>query len=174
MRLENWNTAEGRPLPIMQLITDGKIQEGLQALFDGYTASGIVGSMLPSAWQNKWLPFTFTFEVAVTTDPPGDWPPYARYTGSYRSPGGPRGAYWDAGIYQLLGVGQRFPSYDAVLLLHELGQALGWGVKHWPQEHPLFYRGETSHVLHISPEGLTPGLLGNELLRRSVPTLLAQ
>ena len=163
------------PPATMQLIKDGKIQEGLQALLDNYTAWDIVGGMLPSAWASRWLPFSFRFEVVVTTRAPGDFPPYATYVGWVSAPGGPNGFPWGAALYQPVDVGQRFPSYDAVLLLHELGQAAGWGVKHWPAEHPFFYRGpETSHVLHISPESLQPGLLGNELLRRNIVLILWQ
>src|SRR6185436_11297498 len=65
-----------------------------------------------------------------------------------------------------------FARYDAVVLLHDLGRISGQSIGRWPHAHPAFY-GQ-GFVLELNPNALSPGLLGNELLRRNLPVLLSE
>ena len=73
--------------------------------------------------------------------------------------------------------GLGFARYDAVLVVDDLGRAAGNGVHRWPSLpafRPVFLGAGTGIVFNIDPRWLSPGLFGNELLRRNVPTLLAE
>ena len=73
--------------------------------------------------------------------------------------------------------GLGFARYDAVLVVDDLGLAAGNGVHRWPSLpafRPVFLGAGTGIVFNIDPRWLSPGLFGNELLRRNMPTLLAE
>ena len=75
---------------------------------------------------------------------------------------------------QLSDSGLGFASYDAVVLLDDLVTFSGFGVRRWPSGRHNFDGKNGGFILNIDPFRVTPGLFGNELLRRNSPTLLAE
>ena len=124
----------------------GDMQALLQELLATYTPGAIEPTApgLPS-------PLSFTFTVTVT-------------------PHSGRTLLSDATI----GRGLHFTDYDAVLLLDDLGTVSGQGIRRWPLTHPLFAGHERGYVFEINPRALSPGLLGNELLRRNYAVSLPE
>jgi hypothetical protein len=138
------------PAGVKAAIEAGRIREGLQALFDGYTPAAVmdgVGRRAAGAVD-------FSFTVGLTR--------LSRFDLEFDDDG--------------LG----FARYDAVVLLDDLGTVSGLGVRRWPSDRTtrafphLFDTQNTGFILNIDPGAVFPGLFGNELLRRNMPNLLTE
>lgn len=80
--------------------------------------------------------------------------------------------WWDDG-------GLGFAKFDAAVLVDDLSPVSGIGVRRWPwivgqSSNPIFNGRDGSFFLELDPYWLSPGLFGNELLRRNVPLLLKE
>ncbi len=129
-------------------VASGQITEALTDILATYTPSAIMSGLRPEA--ASVMRFTFTVGTLSISRGLVEW--------------------GDDG-------GLGFARYDAVLVVDDLGTAGGNGVHRWPSLpafRPVFLGAGTSIVFNIDPRWLSPGLFGNELLRRNVPTLLAE
>lgn len=136
------------PAGIKDRLGAGQLTEALTELFASYTSAEVMSGLRREAASVV----DFTFSVALTR--------ISRQEMEWGADGG-------------LG----FPNYDAVLVLDDLTPNAGHGVHRWPSlpsPRPLFHAAGGGFLLNIDPMWLTPGLFGNELLRRNVPTLLSE
>lgn len=133
------------PPSVKAQISAGRIQDGLTELLASYTREDIMAGV----WRDAASAVEFSFAVALTRLSRVD--------------------------LELVDGGLGFAKYDAVLVLDELPGNAGWGVRRWPvYRRPVFYGKDGGFLLNIAPFWLTPGLLGNELMRRNLPTLLSE
>jgi len=75
--------------------------------------------------------------------------------------------------------GLGFVNFDAAVLVDDLSPVSGIGVRRWPwivgqSSNPIFNGRAGSFFLELDPYWLSPGLFGNELLRRNVPLYLKE
>jgi hypothetical protein len=134
------------PSDIKAQIAAGRVREGLQALFATYyTPAAVMAGLRREAASAV----EFRFTVEMTTLP--------RRQLEMSDDGG-------------LG----FAAYDAVVLIDDLGTVSGIGVRRWPWGRHVFHGRDAGYFLNIAPGAIFPGLFGNELLRRNVPTLLSE
>lgn len=136
------------PDAVKARIASGAVVEGLTALFRGYSAADIMSGLRREAASVM----DFTFTVATTS----------RIRGAL-----------EFGDDDGLG----FAQHDAVLVIDDLSPVAGHGVHRWPSfpaTRPVFFGAGTGIVFNIDPFWLSPGLVGNELLRRNMPTSLAE
>jgi hypothetical protein len=134
----------GIPAPLRARIAGGDVQGALTDLLGRYTTATMI------SWVNgPPPPITVSFTVALTSN---TW----RQISENPEPGDQLG----------------FSRYDAAVTLDDLGGFSGQGVRRWPRVHPMFYgRG---FVLNLEPRTVTPGIMGNELLRRNMPVFLSE
>lgn len=133
------------PPAIKDTIAAGRVVEGLTALFASYSKTAIMGRPETTSAVD------FGFTVAISR--------LDRHQIEWGDDGG-------------LG----FAGYDAVMMLDDLTPSAGHGVHRWPSlPSSMFYAtAGTGVVFNIDPFWLSPGLVGNELLRRNLPTVLAE
>lgn len=122
----------------------GRIREALEELLASYTPPAVMEGLRRAAADAV----EFTFSVALSRSPHAE--------------------------LELRDGGLGFARHDAVVLLDDLGRFSGIGVRRWPWQRHLFHARDGGYFLNIDPGALTPGLFGNELLRRNVPTLLSE
>lgn len=138
------------PAAVKTRIEGGQVREALTDLFESYTPAAVMEGIRRAAAPAVDLSFT----VAVTRLPSTE--------------------------LESVDGGLGFAGYDAVLLLDDLKTYAGYGVRRWPVDvrsaasPPVFHGRGTGFILNVDPGWLTPGLFGNELLRRNVPTLLSE
>jgi hypothetical protein len=151
------------PQAIKDLVSTGQVQTALERLLASYTATDLFGQ-----FGSGSLPIRFDFEVALST---GSLESFSRVASGSREWTGT--GTRDTRVFEALGVGTRFASYDAVFLLDAMPQS-GLGIKRWPKDHPAFHARDSSFLARIDPGALVPGLLSHELLTHNVPGLLSQ
>ncbi|MBI4457261.1 MAG: hypothetical protein HY644_15385 [Acidobacteria bacterium] len=153
------------PRSVKDQIAAGQVKAGLEMLFNTMEldriATGVglnMGIEQFALNQRLARALSFTFTAAVTQRPRSDFEQGATAAGNE------------------LG----FPRYDAVVILDNLGGPSGLGIQRWPggragnidsNPRPLFYGKNGTFYLFVDPLRLTPGLFGNELLRRNVPQM---
>lgn len=137
------------PNAVKAKISDGRVKEALTDLFATYTpAAAFVGGVSNAA---KVIDFSFTIGLLNVDRHKVEW--------------------GDDG-------GLGFPNYDAALVLDDLSPASGNGVHPWPSlpggRVMFLKRSDGGVVFNIDPFWITPGLFGNELMRRNMPTIMAE
>ena len=151
------------PQEIKDLVSAGQVQTALERLLRGYTSTELFDQ-----FNSSPLPIRFDFDVALSS---GSLDSFSRVvSGTWELTGS---GIRDTRVFEAVGVGTRFPSYDVVVLLDEFGRG-ALGIKRWPKEHPAFHARDSSFLVRIDPAVLTPGLLTHEALLHNVPGLLSQ
>lgn len=151
------------PRAVKDKVAAGQVKAGLEELFSTYAldriATGVglnLGIEQREIVRRLTQVLSFTFTVALTQHSTADFE------------GGAIAAGNELG----------FPKYDAVVIIDNYGSCCGRGVQRWPggrsgdynlNPRPLFYGKNGTFYLFLHPLGLSPGLFGNELLRRNFP-----
>jgi hypothetical protein len=139
------------PQAIKDQVTSGDVRTALEALFRTYTPDRV----FLGQGVGRTPPVTFAYTVRTGANG------YDRLMAL-----GPDG--------KLKNEAAEFPSYDAVVLLEDIGKISGMGIGRFPKRHPTFYATGAAYVLRLHPRDVMPGLFYNELFRRNMPNGLTE
>jgi hypothetical protein len=157
------------PQSIKDLVGTGQVEEALLRLTRGFTHQQLFGSYERSGLR---VPISYSFDVALTPDEVKRDAFSRHVSGSWQAD--PWGTL-DTSVYEPVGLGLRFPDYDAVVYVHDIpGECAGLRYGRWPKQHPVFHTRDSSYLVELDAEKFAPGLLSHELLDHNVPEYLSQ